>query len=633
MSEENLDRILSNEKGKKTILMGNEAIVRGALETGIGFASTYPGTPASEVGDTFAEIAKDAGIYFEYSTNEKVALEAAMGASFSGVRSIVSMKQFGVNVAADSLLPLAYVGPKAGLVVMVADDPGCWSSAQSEQDTRYYARMGHIPMLEPSNPQECKDFVNTAIEISEKFEVPIFLRTTTRVSHCRGVVKLGNIDKGRTRGFFEKNLNKFNIMPPNTIRMHDEVLEKIEKIRKISEKSKINFIVNSKVKSHLGIITSGISFNYVMDALEDLKIKLPVLKLGFTHPLPEEKIKNFIKRFNSILIAEELEPILENEIKILSRDVNPKLKIYGKNLLPQSGEYDEEIIIMALERLTGKKLGMSLQNHLKMYNEIKKPRRFAVLCPGCPHRATFWALRMAAGKDTVFAGDIGCYILGIYPPSCETDFVFSMGASAGISHGIKKTTFQKVIVLMGDSTFFHAGFPGLVNCIYNKSSPLFIIMDNRITGMTGHQPNPGMGLTAMGEKTKEIKIEDIAKACGVKNVALVDPFYVKSMIKTVRKFLKKNELSVIVARRECRLLTVRKCSKLGVKLPVFEINQKQCKRCGVCLHQLGCPAISEENGIYRIDKNLCTGCSVCSQVCPFKAIHPVKKHEKAPDKK
>lgn len=615
--------LLSNGKVKKIILMGNEAIVRGALESGIGFASTYPGTPSSEIGDTFARIAKKAGIYFEYSTNEKVALEVAAGAAFSGVRSMASMKQYGVNVASDSLLPVTYIGPNAGMVVAVADDPGCWSSAQSEQDSRYFSRMGHIPTLEPSDPQECKDFVKLAFKLSEKFKIPVFVRITTRASHGRGVVKLNKIVKGKTKGFFKKDLKKYNNIPPNTMRLHEELLEKIENIRKISEKTKINFLVNSGVKSNLGIITSGVSFAYVMDALKDLKIKIPVLKLGLTYPLPEKKIKKFIKRFKSVLVVEELEPILEKEIHSLAKDVKPKLKIHGKDYLPKSGEYHEDDVILALTKITGKKFSMNLEAHSRRYKELKKTRRFAIMCTGCPHRSTFWAAKVAAGSNTVFGGDIGCYVLGIFPPYYTADFIFSMGASEGIIHGIKKTTDQKTIAFIGDSTFFHAGVPGLINIVFNKSNPLIIVMDNRITAMTGHQPHPGVGRTGMGEKTKEIKIENIAKACGVKHVKVIDPSNIKKMIKTIRKFLKKDEVSVIVARRECQLLAVRRKRRAGIKIPRFEINQKKCKKCGLCLYYFACPAMYVEDGKFYIDKNLCTGCGVCAQVCPNKAIRAI----------
>lgn len=604
----------------KTLFLGNEAVVRGALEAGVRFASTYPGTPASEIGDSFAEIANEAGIYFEYSVNEKVALEAAAGAALSGIKSMVSFKQFGLNVASDSVMPLAYTGTK-GLVIIVADDPNCWSSAQSEQDSRWYARLAHLPMLEPSSPQECKDFTKFAFEISEKHDIPVFLRLTTRSSHMRGIVKLGRIAKGETKGFFQKNLKKFNSLPPHTMRMHEDLLEKIEKIRHEAEKSKLNLIVNNNSKSSFGIIVSGVAFDYVMDTLEDMKIRAPILKLGLTYPLPFEAIKNFIKRFDSILIAEEIEPILEEEIRALAKDVNPQLKIFGKDVLPKSGELSEEKIIYAIEKITSKKHGFDLNEYLKKYKKIKIARRFPLMCPGCPHRATFFAAKSAA-PGVIFGGDIGCYILGIFPPYEMQDFIFSMGAVQGITHGIKKVSDQKAIAFIGDSTFFHAGMPGLLNMVYNKSNPLVIILDNRITAMTGHQPNPGMGLTGMGEATKEIKIEEIAKAMGVENVKVVDPFNVEQTKNAIKEFLEKDKVSVIVAKRECQLLAVKKKKKAGMKIAKFEIDQSKCKKAGVCLYKLACPAIYRKGGKFYIDKDLCTGCAVCVQVCPNKAIRP-----------
>ena len=612
------------EKIEKTILLGNEAIVRGALEAGVNFATTYPGTPASEVGDTFAKIAKQVGIYFEYSTNEKVAFEAAAGAALSGLRAMVTFKHYGLNVASDSILPLAYIGINGALVIVVADDPNCWSSTQSEQDSRYYALLAHIPMLEPSDAQECKDYTKLAFEISEKFKLPVFLRTTTRVSHARGIVKFGKISKNKRKGFFEKNLERYYNLPPRIIKRHKELLEKIEKIREFSEKSEANFTVYGKIKSSFGIITSGASFNYVMDALEDLGFKLPVLKLGLTYPAPTNKIKNFIKKFKSVLVVEELEPILEEKIKALAKEVNPTLKIFGKNVLPKAGEYNEEIVIAAICKMTGKDgIERRLERYSKKYKEIEIARRFPLMCPGCPHRATFYAAKKAAGKDTIFAGDIGCYILGIFPPLRTVDFLFCMGASEGFAHGIKKATGQKIIAFIGDSTFFHAGIPGLINAVFNKSNPLIIVMDNRITAMTGHQPHPGVGITGMGEKTAEIKIEDIARACGVKNVKVVDPYNLKEMEETIKEFLEKDSVSVIVAKRECRLLAVRKMRKAGIKIPVFEIDQEKCTKCRKCLDEFACPAIYEENGKIKINKNFCFGCGVCAQVCPAKAIHPV----------
>jgi len=611
------------DKGK-VLLLGNEAIVRGALESGIGLASTYPGTPSSEIGDTYAEIAKDAGIYFEYSTNEKVALEVAAGAALSGVRSMTFFKHFGLNVACDSLFPLAYSKIKAGMVIIIADDPQGWSSGQSEEDTRPFARIAHLPMLEPSNAQECKDFVKKAYELSEKFQLPFLIRTTTRVNHMRSIVNLGNIVKGNTKGRFVKDI-AFRNFPPQVIKTHEELHKKLEKLKEVSENSNMNFIADKNLKGNTGIIVTGISFDYAMDAMDDLNIKLPVLRIGFTYPMPDNLIKSFIKKFKKVLVVEELEPIVEDHVKMLAKEANPKLKVLGKGYFSCAGEYNEEIVLNVLSQITGKKYDFDLAAHKKKYLKIKEPKRLPILCPGCPHRATFYAAKAATkGADVVYAGDVGCYILGVFKPFETQDFIFSMGASEGVGHGIRKTTDQKVISFMGDSTFFHSGMPGMVNTVFNKSNPLIIVMDNRITAMTGHQPNPGTGKNAMGEVCKEVAIDEVAKALGVEDVRIVDPFNVNLMISTIRELLQKDKVSAIVAKRECQLLAMRKRKAEGIKTAKFEIDQNACKKVGVCLHELACPAISEENGVYKIDKNICTGCAVCAQICPNKAIHAVK---------
>jgi len=613
-----MNKVLS-DKQDKVLLLGNEAIVRGALESGIGLVATYPGTPSSEIGDTFADIAKDAGIYFEYSTNEKVALEVAAGAALSGVRSMVFFKHFGLNVACESLFPLAYAGVKAGMVVLVADDPQGWSSGQSEEDSRPFARIAHLPLLEPSNAQECKDFVKMAFELSEKFKIPVMIRTTTRVAHMRSVVKLGKIVKGKTKGRFIKDIALRNF-PPYLIDVHKEIHEKLEELKNVSEKSDINFISNNK-KSKLGVIVSGVSYDYVMDSMDDLKIKLPILRIGFTYPTPDKKIKDFIKNFKKVLVVEELEPIIEERIHVLAKEVNSKLIIYGKSHLPNVGEYNEALVLEALSKITGKKFSMNLIAHCEKCKELKVARRPPILCPGCPHRATFYAAKVATeGMDVVYGGDVGCYILGINKPLETQDFVFSMGASEGIVHGIRKSTDQKAIAFLGDSTFFHAGMPGMVNTVFNKSNPLIIVLDNRITAMTGHQPNPGVGITAMGEETKAIVIEDVVKSFGIENVKVIDPFNVNEMINTIKEFLNSNKLSVIVAKRECQLLAMRKKKAQGIKTVKFEIDQSKCQHIGICLNKLACPAIYKEGNNYKIDKDICTGCAVCAQVCPAKAI-------------
>ena len=553
-----MEEILFKKAGRKIILLGNEAIVRGALESGVQFVSTYPGTPASEIGNTFfrlSQIGKYKG-HFEFSTNEKTALEAGVGASFSGLKTLVVMKNFGLNVCLDSLLPFVYTGTKGPTVIIVADDPSCHSSAQSEENSRAFVFLAHIPVLEPSDPQECKDFTELAFKISEKFKIPVMVRTTTRVAHQRAPVKLSKItEAGKVVGNFVKEPKRFVTLPPRVLEMKSELLEKIEKVRQFSEKSSTNSIYRfPKSIDGAGVITSGISYLYVREALKELNLNLPVLKLGFFYPLPEKKIKNFIKKLKKVLVVEELESYLEKEIERLAKNVNCRLRIFGKQLLPEVGELRPEIIISAVAKFANKKYKFSIPN---LKSSIVK--RFPQLCPGCPYWLVFGAVRKAVDpQKVIFGGDIGCYMLAGFPPHFLQDYLSSMGSSIGIAHGIKKATGkQKLITFIGDSTFFHAGIPALINTVFNQSNPLIIIMENQTTAMTGHQPHPGAPLSlnrinrAHNNLYAPIKIEEIVRACGVKNLKIIDPINQKEFIKTIKEFLKKSEVSVIIARRPC----------------------------------------------------------------------------------
>ncbi len=559
--------MLLNKPGKKIILLGNEAIVRGALEAGVQFVSTYPGTPASDIGDTFFRIGKSAGVYFEYSTNEKVALEAGVGASFSGLKTLVAMKDFGLNVCLDALGPFVYTGSKGPTVIIVADDPSCHSSAQWEEGTRAISYLTHIPTLEPADPQECKEFTKLAFQISERFKIPVMIRTTTRVAHQRAPVRISNIEyRISNKGRFVKDPRRFVTLPPRVMEMKKELLEKIEKIQTFSEHSKINQINRfPKSISGTGIITSGIGYLYVKEALKDLNLNLPVLKLGFFYPLPEKKIKDFISRaprqrgeardeskalsdqkLKKVLIVEELEPYLEKEVERLAKEANCKLKITGKELISEVGELKPEIITLAIAKFANCKL--KIENSLKIRNwKLKIPKRFPQLCPGCPYWFVFSAIKKAVDPEkVVFGGDIGCYMLFGLPPLKIQDFLSCMGSSLGIAHGVKKATDQKLITFIGDGTFFHAGIPALINTIYNKSNPLIIILDNGTTAMTGHQPHPGAPATPNG-----IRIENVVKGCGVKNLRVIDPINQKEFVAAVKEFLNKKEVSVIIARRPC----------------------------------------------------------------------------------
>ncbi|MBU4205062.1 indolepyruvate ferredoxin oxidoreductase subunit alpha [Patescibacteria group bacterium] len=534
----------------KKILLGNEAIVQGALEAGVNFVSAYPGTPSSEIGNVFSKIAKENGVYFEFSTNEKVALEAAIGASFSGLKSLVAMKSFGVNVCLDSLIPLLYTGVVGPMVIIVADDPSCWSSAQSEENSRAFAYLAHIPILEPADPQEAKDFTKFAFKLSEKFKLPVIVKTTTRVAHQRMPVVIDpKVNTGTQKtGEFIKNPHQFVTMPPRVLEMKKELLEKIEKIRDFAEKSPLNKVSGVRNTAKVGIITSGVSYLHTLEALKELNLHIPVLKLGFFYPLPKKIIQPFIKKLNRVLVVEELEGYLEKEITALAKDINPKLQIFGKNLLSPIGELNANKITFALAKILGRKYQIP---------EVKEiiPKRYPNPCLGCPHLLTFSILKKLTSKNIIFGGDIGCYMLAGMPQFNLQDYLFSMGSSVGIGHGIMKATKkQKVIALMGDSTFFHAGISALINTVFNKSSPLIIVLDNRTTAMTGHQTNPGIGKTGMGEDTAILKPEEIAVACGVKNIKVIDPVNIKEYESTIKEFLNKKEVSLIVARRICALL-------------------------------------------------------------------------------
>ena len=542
---------LLQKSGKKIILLGNEAIVRGALEEGVDFVSTYPGTPASEIGSVFFKLFQDKKYkgYFEFSTNEKVALEAGIGASFSGLKTLVAMKNFGLNVCLDSLFPFVYTGTKGPTVIIVADDPSCHSSAQSEESSRFIGFAAHVPILEPSDPQECKDFVRSAFKISEKYKIPVIVRTTTRVAHQKMPVVLGKILKpGKAKGRFAKDARKFITLPPRVLEMKEELLEKMNKIKEISEKSSLNRVINRSRNKKIGIITSAVSYLNTMEALTELKLSVPVLKLGFFNPLPEKKIKEFIRPLKKVLVVEELEPYLEREIGRLAKEVNCRLEIGGKDLLPETGELKPEQIISALAEFANLKYKRPATG-----NKVRQIKRSPQLCPGCPYWLVVAAIKKAVDvKKVIFGGEIGCYMLFGNSPINLQDYLFSMGSSTGIAHGIKKATGQKLISFVGDSSFFHAGIPALVNTVFNKSNPLIIILHNETTAMTGHQPHP-----AASSESPGVNIEAVVSACGVKHVKTIDPINQKEFIKTVKDFLNKDEVSVIISKHPC-LFAVKK---------------------------------------------------------------------------
>jgi len=621
-----VEEILTGKEGEKLFLLGNEAAVRGALESGVSVVSTYPGTPSSEIGDVFYKIAQKAGVYFEFSSNEKVALEVSIAAAAAGLRSFAFMKHVGLNVAADSFMSAVYTGVKGGMIVLSADDPSMYSS-QNEQDNRIMARLAGIPMLEPSNPQEVKDLMKYGFDLSEQFQIPILMRTTTRISHMRGVVNLGPVVRGKEKGFFSKNVSQYVVVPAYVVKLRKELIEKLGKIKEIADNSPLNKIIDQGGKT-LGIITSGGAFNYVMDVVSENDLKVNILKLTFSHPFPEKLVLDFINSVDKILVVEEVEPVMEKEVLAIIGKHNIKKKVFGKldDTLPRIYEYNPDIISVGMAKITDK----ILIKKEKFTTELPLPLRPPVLCPGCPHRASYYALKKAIKglklkeEEIIYSSDIGCYALALQPPYKMADYCISMGSSLGIGCGFAKATNQKVISFIGDSTFFHAGMPGLVNAVHNKAKILLVVMDNRITGMTGGQTNPGVPLDGMGNPAPEVSIEGIARGIGVKLVKTVDPFDLKKTEEMFKKALQFEGVVVVITKQPCARLTDTKNRKKGINIK-YSINQEKCIKCLICVKNFTCPAIfTEKDGSVHINPLLCDGCGVCVQVCPKKAIE-VKK--------
>jgi len=615
--------LLEDNPRKRTLLLGNEAIARGILEAGISIVTAYPGTPASEIGDSIAEIAGDAGIYMEYSVNEIVAVEVAAGAANCGVRALSAMKHVGLNVAADALMTLAYMGVKGGYVIVTADDPECYSS-QNEQDNRYYALLSNLPCLEPSNSQEAKDMTVSAIEISEKLELPVLLRTTTRVSHTRAPVAYGELTKPNLKGEFVRDVKRMVLVPANSRPMHTVLLQKVEKAKEISETSPYNVVVREGKSRESGMVSSSVAFNYAVEAADLLGLDAGVLKLGMTHPLPEKKIGGFLKRYRKIVVVEELEPYLEMQVKAIAKEYAPDVEIYGKMgrlYFPRDGELSTRRVLTGLVEITGKKMPFNFEETDRKYADVLRdlPRRPPVLCAGCPHRASFYVVKRATGGRAVYPNDIGCYALGYAPPLSIGDAFICMGSSVSMAQGISKVTGKDTIPVIGDSTFFHAAIPGLINAVYNNHKIVLVVLDNLATAMTGHQPHPGTGATGMQTPAARILIEDVAKGCGVKYVRVVDPFNVKEAEASLREAIQQPGPAVLVFRSPCTLMFVREQRRKGAKLMVCRINEK-CTDCMACVKLLGCPGLIVEGGKVGIDEALCTGCGLCASVCPYDAI-------------
>lgn len=615
--------LLDKKTGNKLFLMGNEAIARGAIEAGLDIAAAYPGTPSSEIGDALGEIVNDGDFYFEYSSNEKVALEVAAAAAACGLRSITFMKHVGLNVAADPFMTTAYIGTEGGFVIVTADDPSLHSS-QNEQDNRYYSRLAKLPMLEPSNPQEAKDMTKDAFVLSEKLKLPVILRTTTRVSHVRGPVELSEIQKPRGRGRFEKDPSKKVPVPANAKIMHLKLLEKMKDAKQESENSPYNHEENlsfgSGKKHEISFISSGPAFNYLYDFLNSVKIPSKILKLGFTNPVPEKKIIKFLRENPEVVIVEELEPFLEFQVRSIAQLNGIACKIYGKmdGFFPEYFEFNEDVIKNSLEKILKRKFELKQLKPASM----DLPTRPPVLCPGCSHRASYYialkALKKEKIKDAIFPSDIGCYTLGIQPPFMTADYLLCMGSSTGTPGGFSKSTDQPIVSFIGDSTFFHTGIAGLLNCVHNNHRMILVILDNSTTAMTGHQSHPGMPINASGKDAPHIDLPKLLESMGIDFVKTINPYNVKESVETFREALKNEGVSVIISKKDCCISVLR--NGKADKRHTFKVNQEKCKKCGICINELACPAMYKHEEEIRINPAYCFGCSICAQVCTLKAI-------------
>lgn len=572
----------------KKLMLGNAAVARGAYEAGVKVVSSYPGTPSTEITESMVEYEN---VYVEWAPNEKVAAETAIGASIAGARAMSCMKHVGLNVMADPVFTVSYIGTNGGLVFCVADDPGMHSS-QNEQDSRHYAKAAKIPMLEPSNSAECRDFTKLAFSLSEEYDTPVFIRLSTRVSHSQSLVELQEPQE-QTVKEYQKNIQKNVMMPANAIGRHVVVEERQKKLEAFAEETKLNSVEDNG--SEVGIITSGVSYTYAKEALGN---KVNYLKLGMVYPLPEKLIKDFAKKVKTLYVIEELDGFIEEFVKSIGVDV------IGKDHFTLLGEYSQNSIKRVV--LHEETESLSAKENV--------PARPPVMCAGCPHRGTFYVL---SKLGLTVSGDIGCYTLGAVAPLKSIDTTICMGASVSAAHGMVKARgkeFSKQLVsVIGDSTFIHSGITGLIDVVYNKGNNTIIILDNSITGMTGHQDNPTTGLTIRKEPTKQVDLEALCHAVGVDRVRIEDPFDLAGFEKAVKEELEADEPSVIIAQRPCALLKKVKYTGHCV------VDSDKCRGCRKCM-KLGCPAIIFENGKAHIDETQCNGCGLCPGVCPFGAI-------------
>ena len=618
-----------DKPGERVILMGNEAIARGAVEAGVTLAASYPGTPSSEIGNTLARVAKQVGMHFEWSANEKVAMEVAYGASMCNQRTICPMKHVGLNVALDILNPITLRGVKGGLVVVSTDDPSQHSS-RTEQDNRWLGKLNDVPVIEPSTPQEAKDFTKYAFELSEKVKLPVLIRTVTRVSHMRSDVELGEIKKLGRKAEFDWEGFSYRVAGfEKLFRRHKERHGKIDAVQEEFEKLDFNEL---KVEGgeKIGIIGVGFSFTYIKDAIDALGIEKDVawLKLVTTNPIPAKLVSKLLKSVDKVLIAEEVDPFVELHVKALAKDVNPSVEIMGRMTghIPREGELSHEIINDNLSSLLDVKYETPDRTELEEQKNNLLFDRMLTMCAGCPHRSSIYALKKAVKEvkgdlmNVVVNGDIGCYGLAHAPPMEFEDTYFCMGASIGVSQGMQQVGVD-TIAWIGDGTFFHAGIPALQNAVHNHAPIKIVVADNQAVAMTGFQTNPQMGRTATGDPSEPIMIEDIAKASGVKHIEVVDPYDLEATEEAFKRMLQAEGVAMVIARRVCAAVAIRNIRPN--RPPVYYVDHEACIGCKQCLSTYGCPALmwNEDERKASIDDTLCMGCESCSQVCPVSAIH------------
>lgn len=622
-----LKDVVKDSEGERVFLLGNEAIARGAIEAGIDVFAAYPGTPSSEIADTLSDACRilkgKMDFYMEYSSNEKVAFEVGIGASLAGKKAMVTMKHVGVNVAADALFSFAYVGARGAFVLVTADDPSMHSS-QNEQDNRWYGKAAKLPVIEPSSVQEAKDLAKLSFELSEKFGLPMIFRTYTRLSHASGIVELGKIpEKNLEKVGWQKHPETDVVLPAHARRLKPVLLEKLKKIEEYFNRAKMNWIEEGD--GDTGIIACGLSYAYAKEAMENLGVNLPILKLSSMHPMPERLIEDFVSQMKRVIVVEEVDPFVELHVRAMGI-----AEVYGKmnGYMPMNYEYNISRVEVGLAKALGIKPSRDYDEISSVASEIasKAPPRPPVLCPGCPHSASFYAIRRVVNEmgNAALPSDIGCYTLGINKPLEGVDTTICMGASVGVSNGLAHVLNDKIIATIGDSTFIHAGIPALINAVYNNADFVLVVLDNSTTGMTGHQPHPGTGVRGCGEPAKAVKIEDIARGCGVEFVEVVNPYNVRKMIDTLKRAVEHRGVAVVIARHPCAILWTRARRREGKGIVPFTVTN-DCTLCMECINTFACPALIYDGEKVSIDQALCVGCGVCARICPNNAIRPARK--------